>query len=109
LIVYGDGEQTRPFCYVSDTVTGLMLLTTSETVRGEVVNVGNSKEKTILDLAKKIKELTKSGSELSFHSLPKNDPKRRCPDMVKMEKLLGWKPKIGLDLGLKRTIELFRR
>lgn len=109
ITVYGDGTQTRSFCYITDTVTALMLLTTSDKAKGEVVNVGNSQEVTILELAEKIKELTKSGSGLSFHPLPKDDPKRRCPDTAKMEKLLGWKPKISLDLGLKRTIEWFRR
>jgi UDP-glucuronate decarboxylase len=107
LTVYGDGEQTRSFCYVSDTVTGLMLLTTSERAKGEVVNIGNAQEVTILELAEKIKELTKSRSGLSFHPLPKDDPKRRCPDTGKIEKLLGWKPKIGPEQGLKRTIEWF--
>lgn len=109
ITVYGDGTQTRSFCYITDTITALMLLTTSDKAKGEVVNVGNSQEVTILELAEKIKELTKSGSGLSFHPLPKDDPKRRCPDTAKMEKLLGWKPKISLDLGLKRTIEWFRR
>ena len=107
LTVYGDGKQTRSFCYVSDTVTGLMLLTTSEKAKGEVVNVGNSQEVTILELAEKIKELTKSRSELSFHPLPKDDPKRRCPDTSKIEKLLEWKPKVSFEEGLKRTITWF--
>ena len=107
LTVYGDGKQTRSFCYVTDTVTGLMLLTTNDEAKGEVVNVGSSQEVTILELAVKIKELTKSGSGLSFHPLPKDDPRRRCPDTGKIEKLLGWKPKVGLKHGLKRTIEWY--
>jgi nucleoside-diphosphate-sugar epimerase len=105
--VYGDGKQTRSFCYITDTVTGLMLLTASDKAKGEVVNVGNSKEVTVLELAKKIKELTKSSSKLTFHPLPKDDPKRRCPDSSKIEELIGWKPKVDLEEGLKKTITWF--
>jgi len=71
------------------------------------VNIGNAQEVTILELAKKIKELTKCSSSLAFHPLPKDDPKRRCPDTSKLEKLLGWKPKIDFEEGLKRTITRF--
>jgi len=107
ITIYGDGKQTRSFCYISDTITGLVLLATSEKAEGEVVNIGNNQETTILQLAKKIKQLTKSESSLTYHLLPKDDPKRRCPDTSKMEKLLGWKPKISLEQGLKRTIKWF--
>lgn len=109
ITIYGDGTQTRSFCYITDTIVGLMLLTLSEKAKGEVVNVGNPQEVTILQLAKKIKELTKSMSPLTFHPLPQDDPKRRCPDTDKMEKLLEWKPKISLEAGLKRTITWFQR
>jgi UDP-glucuronate decarboxylase len=109
MTIYGDGKQTRSFCYITDTVTGLMLLTASDNARGEIVNVGHSKEVTILELAKRIKELTKSSSKLTFHPLPKDDPRRRCPDTGKIEKLLGWKPKTTLDEGLKITIEWFHK
>jgi UDP-glucuronate decarboxylase len=109
ITIYGDGKQTRSFCYITDTVTGLMLLATSDKATGEVVNVGNSLEVTILELANKIKKLTKCGSSLTFHPLPKDDPKRRCPDTGKLEKLVGWKPKIEFEDGLKRTITWFSR
>lgn len=109
ITVYGDGTQTRSFCYITDTIAGLFLLTLSEKARGEVVNVGNHEEITILQLAKKIKELTKSRAELTFHPLPKDDPKRRCPDTSKMVNLLGWKPRISLEEGLNRTILWFQR
>jgi UDP-glucuronate decarboxylase len=109
ITIYGDGTQRRSFSYISDTVTGLILLATNEKAKGEVVNVGNAQEITILRLAKKIRELTKSKSSLTFHPLPEDDPKRRCPDTNKMEKLLGWKTKISLEQGLKRTIMWFRR
>jgi UDP-glucuronate decarboxylase len=107
ITVYGDGKQTRSFCYITDTVTGLMLLTASDEAKGEVVNIGNAQEVTILELARKIKELTKCSAPLTFHPLPKDDPKRRCPDTGKLEKLLGWKPKITFEKGLKRTITWF--
>jgi len=109
ITIYGDGKQTRSFCYITDTVVSLMLLTLNEKAKGEVVNVGNHQETIILQLAKKIKELTKSKSPLTFHPLPEDDPKRRCPDISKMLKLLGWKPKISLEQGLKRTIMWFQR
>ena len=107
ITVYGDGQQTRSFCYITDTVTGLMLLTTSHKAKGEVVNVGNAQELTILELAKKIKQLTKCDSSLTFHPLPKDDPKRRCPDTSKLERLTGWKPCVSFEEGLKRTISWF--
>jgi len=107
ITVYGDGTQTRSFCYITDTITGLMLLTTAKEAEGEVVNVGNPQEVTILHLAEKIKQLTKSKSSLTFHPLPKDDPRRRCPDISKMEKLSGWKPKISLEQGLARTVDWF--
>lgn len=109
ITIYGDGTQTRSFCYITDTVTGLMLLTLNEKARGEVVNVGNPQEITILQLSKEIKELTKSRSPLTFHPLPQDDPKRRCPDTSKMEKLLRWKARLSLKEGLRRTIMWFQR
>ena len=105
--VYGDGKQTRSFCYVTDTVTALMLLATSAEAKGEVVNVGNTQEVSILELARKIIEVTKCQSAIEFHPLPKDDPKRRCPDTSKLEKLVGWKPKVGFEKGLRRTITWF--
>jgi UDP-glucuronate decarboxylase len=107
ITVYGDGKQTRSFCYITDTVTGLILLTASAKASGEVVNVGNSQEVTILELAGKIKEVTKCKSSLTFHPLPKDDPKRRCPDTSKLEKLVGWKPQVRFEDGLQRTIAWF--
>ena len=107
ITVYGDGKQTRSFCYVADIVTGLMLLAANDNARGEVVNVGNSQELTILELAKRIIKVTKCKSSLTFHPLPEDDPKRRCPDTNKLERLTGWKPKTTLEDGLKRTIAWF--
>jgi len=109
ITIYGDGTQTRSFCYITDTIEGLMLLTLDEKAKGEAVNVGNDREITILQLAKQIKKITQSKSRLTFHPLPEDDPKRRCPDTSKIEKLLGWKPKISLEQGLKRTIIWFHK
>jgi|YelNatPaOPRAMG01_1025707.scaffolds.fasta_scaffold112252_2 UDP-glucuronate decarboxylase len=108
ITVYGDGKQTRSFCYITDTVTGLMLLASMREARGEVVNVGNTNEITILELAQKIKEATKTNSTIEFYPLPKDDPKRRRPDTRKLEALTSWMPNVGLEQGLKRTVEWFR-
>jgi len=109
ITVYGDGKQTRSFCYVTDTISGLMLLTTGEEACGRVVNIGNCEEITILELAQGIKKLTNSGSPLTFHPLPEDDPQRRCPDISLAKRLLGWEPKISLDEGLSRTISWFQK
>ena len=109
ITVFGDGKQTRSFCYITDTVTGLMLLMAIPKAKGEVVNVGNTKEITILELAEKIREITKCKSSLEFHTLPKDDPKRRCPDTTKLEKLVGWKPNVNFEDGLKKTITWFSK
>ena len=107
ITVYGDGKQTRSFCYITDTVTALMLLMANPKAKGEVVNVGNTKEVTILDLAKKVQEAAKCKSTVEFHPLPKDDPKRRRPDIKKLEKLVGFKPNVTLEDGLKRTVTWF--
>jgi UDP-glucuronate decarboxylase len=109
ITVYGNGKQTRSFCYISDTVTSLLLLIAASDIKGEVVNVGNDQEITILELAQKIKTLTKCKSTITFHPLPKDDPKRRCPDTTKLEKLVEWKPNISIEEGLKRTITWFSK
>jgi UDP-glucuronate decarboxylase len=109
ITIYGDGKQTRSFCYITDTCIGLLLLLASEWTRGEVVNVGNSEEVTILELAQKIKQLTGSVSPITFHPLPEDDPRRRCPDIGRAEKLLRWKQKISLEHGLARTTTWFQR
>lgn len=107
ITVYGNGKQTRSFCYVTDTVTGLILLTINPRAKGEVVNVGNTKEVTIIELAQKIKETTKCQSNIEFFPLPKDDPKRRCPDTSKLEELVDWKPSVEFEEGLKRTVTWF--
>jgi len=109
ITVYGDGKQTRSFCYVTDTCTGLLSLSTNERAGEEVVNVGNPEEVTILELAQKIKQLTGSASPITFHPLPEDDPRRRCPDVSRAERVLGWIPRISLEQGLARTITWFQR
>ncbi len=108
LTVYGDGSQTRSFCYVDDTVRGLMLMMESGAANGEVINIGNPAEYTILQVAKLVKQLTRSSSEIVFCPLPKDDPKKRRPAIDKAKALLGWQPKVSLEEGLTRTIEAYR-
>ncbi len=107
LTVYGDGSQTRSFCYVSDLVRGIYMMMQADT-KGEVVNLGNPNEMTVLEFAKKIKSLTKSASAIEFKPLPENDPLQRRPDITKAKKLLGWKPEVGLDEGLKLSATYFK-
>ena len=107
ITVYGDGKQTRSFCYVSDLIEGIYKLMTSDI--NEPVNLGNPDEKTILELAETIKQITKSESEIVFKELPVDDPKVRCPDITKAKKELGWEPKFSLEEGLIKTIGWFKR
>lgn len=108
LAIYGDGSQTRSFCYVDDLVEGFIQLmeNTNDQFMGPV-NLGNPGEYTMLELAEKVKKLTNSRSELVFQELPADDPKQRCPDISLAKEKLGWRPKVSLDEGLKRTIAYF--
>lgn len=108
LTVYGDGTQTRSFCYIEDLVEGIYRVAVRPDLKGEVFNLGNPEEYRIIDFAKIIKELLNSPSEIIFKSLPADDPKRRCPDITKAKKILEWEPKISLREGLAKTIEWFR-
>lgn len=108
LTIYGKGTQTRSFCFVDDMVDGLKLAMISENTKGEVFNLGNPDEKTILDFANIIKKLTNSSSEIVFEDLPQDDPKVRKPDISKAEKSFSWKPKVSLETGIAKTIEYFK-
>jgi len=108
LTIFGDGRQTRSFCYVTDQVKGLLKLAFLDDAEGAVVNIGSEEEMTILDLANVIKELTDSSSELHFYPLPKDDPPRRKPNISKAKEILRWEPKIELREGLERTIRYFK-
>lgn len=107
LTVYGDGSQTRSFCYVSDEVDGILRLARS--AEYEPVNIGNPTEFTILECAQKVIATTGSKSQIKFEALPQDDPKQRCPDISKAKRLLGWEPKVDLESGLKLSLEYFRR
>jgi dTDP-glucose 4,6-dehydratase len=106
MTVYGDGSQTRSFCYVSDLVEGIVRLLKSD--YSGPVNCGNPAEVTILQFAERIKKLTGSKSEIVFRPLPIDDPKQRQPDIARARTLLGWEPSVGLEEGLLHTIDYFR-
>jgi len=104
--IFGDGSQTRSFCYVSDLIDGIYRLMMSE--YHEPVNVGNPREMTIKEFAEQILRLTDSSSELSYKDLPVDDPKTRQPDISLARRILGWEPKVDFDEGIKNTIEHFQ-
>jgi dTDP-glucose 4,6-dehydratase len=106
LTVNGDGSQTRSLCYIDDLVEGLRRLI--DAGESYPVNLGNPNEITVLEFARLVLRLTGSRSPIQFRSLPADDPKRRCPDISKARRLLGWEPKIALEEGLVRTVEYFR-
>jgi UDP-glucuronate decarboxylase len=109
LTVYGDGSQTRSFCYVDDLIDGFIkLMDSSDTLTGPV-NLGNPDEFTILELAEKIIKLTKSKSRIIRKTLPEDDPTQRQPDIKLAEKALKWKPSVKLEDGLKETVKYFRK
>jgi len=105
--IFGDGQQTRSFCYVSDLIEGINRLMLSDFIGP--MNLGNPEELTILDIARKVIQLTKSSSDLTFKPLPEDDPKQRRPDITKAKKILGWNPIVELDAGLRETIEWFKK
>ena len=107
ITVYGDGRQTRSFCYVSDLIEGIYRLMNSD--EHEPVNIGNPQEITILEFAERIRQLLGSDMPIVFKPLPQDDPKQRCPDISKAKRLLGWEPKVNLDEGLRLTLEFFRQ
>jgi dTDP-glucose 4,6-dehydratase len=106
LTVFGDGSQTRSFCYVSDLVDGIYRLLMSDEVNP--TNIGNPTEMTVLQFAERIRALTGTSAPIEFRPLPVDDPKIRRPDITKARTLLGWEPRVPLDEGLQRTIAYFR-
>ena len=106
LSVYGEGSQTRSFCYVSDLVEGIYRLLNSD--QNEPVNIGNPSEMTIKEMADKILQATQSTSKITYVPLPEDDPKVRQPDITRARKYLDWEPVVGLDEGLKSTLEYFK-
>ncbi len=106
ITVYGDGSQTRSFCYVSDLIEGIYRLVMSD--MNDPVNIGNPREMTIKEMAEKILQATKSKSKILYTSLPVDDPKVRQPDITLAKKTLNWEPQVGLDEGLSATLEYFK-
>jgi dTDP-glucose 4,6-dehydratase len=104
--VFGDGTQTRSFCYVSDLVDGILRLMQADT--NEPVNIGNPHELTIEEIARTIIRIVGSKSEIVYRPLPVDDPKQRCPDITRARTLLGWEPKVSLEEGLLKTVDYFR-
>jgi UDP-glucuronate decarboxylase len=111
LTIYGDGSQTRSFCYVDDMVDGLIRLMNSESANEKPINLGNPNEFVISHLVEIITHKIRKGDKMDvkFKQIPKDDPKTRCPDIEKAFKTLGWKPKIELSEGLDKTIEYFQK
>ncbi len=107
LTVYGDGSQTRSFCYVSDEIEGLLRL--AKSAEHLPVNIGNPNEFTILECAKRVLAVAESKSRICYQPLPQDDPKQRCPDISKAKTLLGWEPKIDLDTGLQLSLDYFHK
>jgi len=107
ITVFGDGTQTRSFCYVDDLVRGLVLL--AESGEHMPVNIGNPNEFTLLDLAEKVLKITGSSSEIVFEALPIDDPQVRQPDITRAKQVLGWQPEIELEEGLRRMIAALGR
>jgi len=105
--VYGDGSQTRSFCYVDDLIEAMMRVMNQDQCAGPI-NIGNPGEFTILELAQKIIELTGSKSKIIYEPLPSDDPLQRKPDISLAREIIDWKPEIDLEIGLKRTIQYFR-
>lgn len=108
LTVYGEGTQTRSFCYIKDLVEGIYQAMFTEGTKGKIFNLGNPEEYRVIDLAQKIIKLAGAKSQIIFKRLPIDDPKKRCPDITKAKKILNWEPKVRLKEGLIKTIQYYR-
>ena len=108
MTVYGDGKQTRSFCFVSDLVSGIVKAMFEKNTKGEVINLGNPDERTILEFAQLIQKMTNTASKIVYTELPKDDPAVRCPDITKAKTKLGWKPEVTLNDGLLQTIAYYK-
>jgi UDP-glucuronate decarboxylase len=107
ITMYGDGLQTRSFCYVDDTIAAILRIANIETAHSTPINVGNPHEITMQELSHKILNLTKSKSQVKYHPLPQDDPRQRCPDIALAREVLDWSPQISLTEGLSRTAKYF--
>jgi UDP-glucuronate decarboxylase len=108
LTIYGEGSQTRSFCYVDDLVEGLIRMMDQNAELGPV-NLGNPVENTMIELARAVLEVTGSNSPLTYVPLPQDDPRQRCPDITRARQWLGWEPRVDLKSGLARTTEFYRQ
>lgn len=109
ITIYGDGSQTRSFCFVSDLVDGIYKLLSLEAPVNTPVNLGNPNEFSMLELAEKVIQVTQSNSEIVFEPLPQDDPRQRRPDITLAKGLLGWQPLVNLEIGIEKTAEFFRK
>jgi nucleoside-diphosphate-sugar epimerase len=107
ITVYGQGTQTRSFCYIDDLITGIYKISTTPDLNGTVINLGNPEEYKIIDFAELIIEKIDTKSKIIYKPLPEDDPKQRCPNISKANQLIGWYPKISLKEGLEKTIKFF--
>jgi nucleoside-diphosphate-sugar epimerase len=109
ITIYGNGMQTRCFCYADDLIEGIYEFATKKGLKGEIINLGNTQEHTMIELANAVIELTGSKSEIIYSGLPKDDPIRRVPDISKAKKLLNWQPKYSFESGLKKFFEEIKK
>jgi UDP-glucuronate decarboxylase len=109
ITIYGDGSQTRSFCYMDDLLDGMMLLMNYDGIFPYPINMGNPGEFTMLELAQKIITMTETTSKIVYQPLPQDDPKQRRPDITRAKTVLGWEPAVALDQGLEKTIDYFRK
>lgn len=109
LTIFGDGNQTRSFCYIDDMVDGIYRAMFTERTTGEVINLGNPDERTVKELATMVKDMVGAAVQITSEALPEDDPPQRKPDITKAKTLLGWEPKVSLEEGLEKTIEYFRK
>lgn len=109
ITIYGNGTQTRCFCYVADLINGIYNFVTKKGLSGEIINLGNTEEHTMIELAETIIELTNSKSKIVYSKLPKDDPIRRVPDITKAKKLLNWQPQYSFENGLKKFLEEIKK
>ncbi len=107
ITIYGDGKQTRSFCYVDDLIAGLSLLMDFPKEITGPIDLGNREEVTILEATERIRSLTASRSEIIFKPFPENDPHRRCPDIRRAKRILNWEPRVSFADGLRMTIDYF--
>ncbi|QDT27791.1 UDP-glucuronate decarboxylase [Gimesia panareensis] len=108
ITIYGDGQQTRSFCYVDDLISGFLKMMEQEETTGPV-NIGNPVENTMLELAEAVLQNVDSDSKLAYEPLPQDDPKQRCPDITKAKTILKWEPRVSLQEGLGKTVEYYRQ